>query len=165
MIQIMLAIWFLVSLPFLNPDFTSGSSWFMYCQGWRMLSIALLVYEMSIIQMSSLNILWHCPSLGLEWKLIFSRPVTTAEFFHICWNTESSIFTAPSFRIWNSSADIPSPPLALFLVMLPKAYLTSHSRMSGSRWVTTPSWFSGHFYKQNNSSHILFCIVFLATSS
>ena len=28
---------------------------------------------------------------------------------------------------------IPSPPLALFIVMLPKAHLTSHSRMSGSR--------------------------------
>ena len=28
----------------------------------------------------SLNILWHCLSLGLEWKLIFSSPVTTAEF-------------------------------------------------------------------------------------
>ena len=24
--------------------------------------------------------LWHCPSLGLEWKLTFSSPVTTAEF-------------------------------------------------------------------------------------
>ena len=32
--------------------------------------------------------------------------------------------------------------LALFTVMLPKAHLTSHSRMSGSRWVITPSWFS-----------------------
>ena len=29
---------------------------------------------------SSLNILWHCPSLGLEWKLIFSSPMATAEF-------------------------------------------------------------------------------------
>ena len=29
---------------------------------------------------SSLNILWHCPSLGLEWKLTFSSSVTTAEF-------------------------------------------------------------------------------------
>ena len=29
-----------------------------------------------------------------------------------------------------------SPPLVLFVVMLPKAHLTSHSRMSGSRWVT-----------------------------
>ena len=28
---------------------------------------------------------------------------------------------------------IPSPPLALFVVMLPKAHVTSHSRMSGSR--------------------------------
>ena len=29
---------------------------------------------------SSLNILWHCLSLGLEWKLTFSNPVATAEF-------------------------------------------------------------------------------------
>ena len=47
------------------------------------------------------------------------------------------------FRIWNSSAGIPSPPLALFIMMLPKAHLTSHSRMSGSRWVITPSWLYG----------------------
>ena len=44
--------------------------------------------------------------------------------------------------IWNSSTGIPSPPLALFVVMLSKAHLTSHSRMSGSRWVITPSWLS-----------------------
>ena len=42
------------------------------------------------------------------------------------------------------SPGIPSPPLALFIVMLPKVHLTSHSRMSGSRWVITPSWLSGH---------------------
>ena len=28
----------------------------------------------------SLSILWHCLSLGLEWKLTFSSPVATAEF-------------------------------------------------------------------------------------
>ena len=50
-----------------------------------------------------------------------------------------STFTALSFRIWNSSAGIPSTLLALFIMMLPKAYLTSHPRMSGSRWVITPS--------------------------
>ena len=38
--------------------------------------------------------------------------------------------TASSFRIWNSSAGIPSPPLAFFVVMLPKVHLTSHFRMS-----------------------------------
>ena len=52
--------------------------------------------------------------------------------FQICWHIECSTFTASSFRIWNSSTGIPSPPLALFIGMLPKAHLTSHSRRSGS---------------------------------
>ena len=47
------------------------------------------------------------------------------------------------FRILNSSAGIPLPPLALLAAELPKAYLTSHSRMSGSEWETIPSWLSG----------------------
>ena len=62
--------------------------------------------------------------------------------FQICWHLECSTFTASSFRIWNSSTGIPSPPLALFIVMLSKAHLISHSMMSGSRWVITPSWLS-----------------------
>ena len=56
--------------------------------------------------------------------------------FQICWHIKCSTFTASSFRIWNSSTGIPSPPLALFVVMLPKAHLTSHSRM----WL----WVSDH---------------------
>ena len=47
--------------------------------------------------------------------------------FQICWHIECSSFTASSFRIWNSSTGIPSTPLALFVVMLPKAHLASHS--------------------------------------
>ena len=43
--------------------------------------------------------------------------------------------------------------------MLSKAHLTSHSRMSGSRWVITPSWLSGLW----RSCTVLLCI--LATSS
>ena len=58
--------------------------------------------------------------------------------FQICWHVECSTLTASSFRIWNSPAGIPSPPLALFVVLPPKAHLTLHSRMSGSRWVITP---------------------------
>ena len=58
--------------------------------------------------------------------------------FQIFWHIECSTFKTSSFRIWNSSTGIPSPPIALFIVMLPKALLTSHSRMSGSRWVITP---------------------------
>ena len=63
--------------------------------------------------------------------------------FQICWHIEFNSLTASSFRIWNSSAGIPSFPLALLLVMLLKVHLTLHSRMSASRWVTTLSWLSG----------------------
>ena len=82
MIQQILAIWPLVLLPFLKPAWASGSSWFTYCWSlaWRILSITLLVCEMSAVVWSSLSILWDCLSLGLEWKLTFSSPVATAEF-------------------------------------------------------------------------------------
>ena len=81
MIQWMLAIWFLVPLPFLNLAWTSGVAQFTYCWSlaWRILSITLLACEMSAL-CGSLNVLWHCLSLGLEWKLNFSSPVVTAEF-------------------------------------------------------------------------------------
>ena len=75
--------------------------------------------------------------------------------FQLCWHIECSTFTASSFRIWNSSAGIPSPPLALFILMLPKAHLTSHSRMSGSRWVITPSWLSESWRSLYSSSVLL----------
>ena len=91
-----------------------------------------------------LNILWHCASLGLEWKLTISIPVATAEFFKFgaYWVQH---LTTSSFRIWNSSAGIPSPPLALFMGMLSKAHLTSNSKMSGSSWVITLLWLSESF--------------------
>ena len=77
--------------------------------------------------------------------------------FLICWNTECSTFTASSFRIWNRSAGIPSPPLALVIVTLPKAHLTSHFMMSGSRWVITPSWLSGSWRSFLYSSSVYSC--------
>ena len=69
--------------------------------------------------------------------------------FQMCCHIECSILTASAFRILNSWAGIPSPPLALFIVMLPKTHLTSHSKacvwslgVSCSRWVTTLLWLS-----------------------
>ena len=81
--------------------------------------------------------------------------------FQICCYIECSTFTASSFRIWNSSTGIPSPPLALFVVMLSKAHLTSHSRMSGSRSVITPSWLSGSWRSFLYSSSMYSCHLFL----
>ena len=63
--------------------------------------------------------------------------------FQIFWHIECSTLTAPSLRVWNSSTRISSPPLALFVVMLPKAHLTSHFRISVYRWVITPSYLPG----------------------
>ena len=44
-------------------------------------------------------------------------------------------------------------------MILPKAHLTSHSRISGSRWVITPLWLSGSwrsFFLYSSSSTYLF---------
>ena len=62
--------------------------------------------------------------------------------FQICWHTDCSMLTASSFRILNSLAGIPSPLLALLVVILPKAHSTSHFRISGYRWVAIPLWLS-----------------------
>ena len=85
--------------------------------------------------------------------------------FQICWHIECSTFTASSFRIWNSSTGIPSPPLVLFIVTVSKAHLTSHSRMSGSRWVITPSWLSGSWRSCLYSSSVYSCDLFLVSSA
>ena len=74
------------------------------------------------------------------------------------------MLTALSFRIWNSSAEIPSPPLALFVLMLPKAHLTSHFRMPGSRCVITPSCLSGPWRSFLYSSSVYSCHLFLISS-
>ena len=126
MIKQMLAIRYLVPLPFLNPAWRSGSFWFSYSGNlaWRILSITLLACEMS-------EIVWNCVlvwiflgiSLLWDWNEIWPFPVlwsllSLPDLWHIQYRT----FTASSFRIWTSSAEIPSPPLALFVVILPKAH-------------------------------------------
>jgi len=161
MIQRMLAIWSLVPLPFLEPAWTSGSSQFTYCWSlaWRILSITLLACEMSAIVREFEHSL-ALPFFGIGMKTDLYQSCGHCWVFQICWHIERRTLRASSSRIWNSSTGIPSPPLVLFLVIHPKAHLTSHSRISGSRWVITPSWLSG--------SWNLFCTVLLfilATSS
>ena len=154
MIQWMLAIWSLVPLPFLNPAWTSGSSWSMYCwsMAWRILSITLLSCEMS----ANCVVVWAFFDIAFLWDWNENWPFPVlwpCWVFQICWHIECSTFTASSFRTGNSSTGILSPQLALFVVILPKAHLTLHSRMSGCRWVITPHDYLGH--------EDLFCIVLL----
>ena len=76
--------------------------------------------------------------------------------FQIFWHIECIIFTASSFRIWNSSTGILSPPLVLFIVMLSKptwlhipgclalGEWSHHSDYLGCGWFSSykchPSW-------------------------
>ena len=123
-----LAICSLVPLHFLNPAWTSGSSWFTYYWNlaWRILNILLLTCEMSAIVWQfehSLAFLFF----GTGMKAHLFQSCGHCWVFQFCWHIECRTFTALSFRIWNSSTGIPSPPLALFVVMRPKAYLTSQT--------------------------------------
>ena len=108
-------------------------------------------------------VLCHClyslalPLFGIWMKADLLQSCSHCWVFQICWHIECSTLAASSFRIWNSSAGISSPPLALFVVMLSKAHLTSHCRMSDSRWVMTPSWLS--------RSLRYFCIVLLCITT
>ena len=131
MIQWMLAIWSLVPLPFLNPAWTCGSSRFTYCWSltWRILSITLLVCEMTAIGHPL-----ALPFFGIGMKTDLFQSWGHYWVFQICWHIDRSTFTTSSFRIWNSSTRIPSPPLALFIVMLPKAYSTSPGCLALGEW-------------------------------
>ena len=77
------------------------------------------------------------PFFGIGMKTDLFQSCGHCWVFQICWHIECSTFTASTFRIWNSSAGISSLLLALFVVMLSKVHLTSHSRMSRPRGVIT----------------------------
>ena len=137
MIQQMLAIWSLVPLPFLNPVCTSGSSQFTYCWclTWRILNITLLAYEMSTI-VQQYEYYLALPFLGIEMKTDLFQSCGHCWGFQICRHIESSTFAASSFRISNSSAGIPSPPLALFPAMLLRAtWLHIPGCLALSEWI------------------------------
>ena len=115
-IQQMLAIWSLVPLPFLNIDCTSWSSQFIYCWSlaWRILKIILIACEMSATVQQLENSL-ALPFIGIGMKTDLYQSCGHCEIFQIFWHTERHTFTASSFRICNSSTEIPSPALALFV--------------------------------------------------
>ena len=118
-IQWMLAIWSLVPLPFLNPAWTSGSSQFTYCWSlaWTILSITLLVCEMSAIVRHFEHSL-ALPFFGIGMKTDLFQYCGHCWVFQICWHIECSTFTASSFKIWNSSGGTPSSPLAFVIKFL-----------------------------------------------
>ena len=98
----------------------------------------------------SLNILWD----WLEnWPFPILWPLLSFPYLQAALSQHQHL----GFEI--AQLGIPSPPRALFVVMLLKARFTLHSRMSGSRWMITPLWLS----EPLRSFCIVLCI--LTTSS
>ena len=102
------------SSAFSEYSWTSRSSQFMYCWSlaWRILSITLLACEMNAI-------IWQfehslaLPFFGIGMKTDLFQSCGHCWVFQICWHIECS-----TFRIWNRSTGIPSPPLALIMFNL-----------------------------------------------
>ena len=96
---------------------------------------------------------WHLPFFRIGMKTNFFQSCGHCWVFQICWHIECSNFNASSCRIWNSSTGIPSPLLALFIVMLLRP-----------TWLHIPGclavgeWSHHHDYLGHED---LFCIVLL----
>ena len=151
MIQRMLAILY---------AFYKSSSQFMYCWSltWKILDIILQACEMSAI-------LWQfehslsLPFSGIVMKTDLFQSCGHCWVFQICWHIECSAFTVSSFRSWNSSVEIPSPPLALFIVI------------QRPTWLCTPGclvlgeWSHHHGYLGHEDLFLFFIVLcILATS-
>ena len=81
------------------------------------LSITLLACEMSTVVQQFEHSL-ALTFFGIGRKTDLFQSCDHCWVFHICWHIACSTLTASSFRTWSSSAGVPSPPLALFIVML-----------------------------------------------
>ena len=188
-IQQILAVWSVVSLPFLNTASTSECSPGLHSRSPASTSECSL----GVHSRSPAWRIWASPAdmwnegncmavwtffgtaILLNWNENWPFPVLRSllKFFQICCQifcawlkrlSSSSIlcstFTASSFRIWNSSAGIPSPPLAFFVVMLPKAPLTSHlGCLAGGEWP------HHHGYLGHRTFFCIVLLCILATSS
>ena len=79
--------------------------------------ITLLACEMNVIVRWFENSL-ALPLFGIGMKTDLFQSCGHCWVFQICWHIERSTFIVSSFRIWNSSTGIPSPPLVLFEAMV-----------------------------------------------
>ena len=150
MIKQMLAIWALVPLLFLNPAWTSGSS---QVPAEVLLKPGLDNFEHYLLACGSSSILW-------DWNEYWPFPVlwpllSFPNLLHI----ECSTFTASSFRIWNSSTGIPSPPLLELWCFLRPTWLHIPGCLALGEW----SHHCDYLGREDLFCTVLLCI--LATSS
>ena len=76
------------------------------------------------------------PFFGIGMKIEVASPVATSEFSKFAGILSAALSQHRLFGF--EIPQLESPPLALFVVMLPKTHLTLHSSMSGSRSLIIP---------------------------
>jgi len=76
--------------------------------------------------------IWHHPSLWLEWMMTFPCAVATDDVSKFT-DILGQCFNSTIFQDWVTTT-------ISFVIMLPRAHLTSHPRRSNSEWVITPLW-------------------------
>ena len=140
----------------------------MYCWSlaWRIYSIT------SVWDECNYAVVWTFFSIAFlcdwneNWPFPVFLPLLSFPYFLAYWVQHFHRVIFQDFEIAPVELyGIPSCPLVLFVVMLPKALLTSHSRMTGSRGVITPSWLSGLWRSFLYSSSVCSCHLFLISSA
>ena len=120
---------------------------------WKFLVHILLKFSLKDVELNLANMWNECncmvvwTSFGIallwgwneNWPSLVLWPLLSFSNLLAYWVQH---FNSIIFRILSSSARILSPSLPLLMLMLPMIRLTSPSRMSSSRWVTTPLWLS-----------------------
>ena len=159
----MLAIWSLVPLPFLKSN--------LYIWNFSVHILLKPILEDFEHNLTSMRNECNCSVIRTIFGAAFLRHLNENWPFSVLWLLLSCLNLLACWvqhfrtRIWNYSAGIPSPPLTLFIVMLSNVHLTLHSRISGSRWVITPSWLSGSLRSFLYSSSVYSCHLFLISSA
>ena len=164
MFQLILAIWDLVPLPFLSPD-------------WTLVRILLKPglenfehYFASVWPECNCVVVWMLFGIAFLWLWNENLPFQSCghcSIFQIYDILSVALSSASSFRIWNGSCGISSHQLALFIVMLLSSHLLhtpvclalgewSHHRGYLGDW---DLFFFFFFFKQQNL-WILLCVFY-----
>ena len=146
-----LNIWKFMVHILLKPGLENFEHYFT--RVWNEYNCAVVWIFFGIALLWKWNENWPFPDL---WPLL-SFPNLLA-----CWVQH---FNCTELGLEISQLEFYHETLALFIVMLPKVHLTSHSRMSGSRWVITPSWLSGWLWywahpinNRKNTANVIYII-------
>ena len=129
MIQLMLAIWSLVPLPFLKPAWTSGSSWFTYCWSlaWRILSMTLLATTQISRNYAYITSLLSLPPLPTTYPSMSSQNIRLGSLCHTAASHQLSSLHMAAYTCWCYFLHSPHSFLALMCPYVHSLYLPLHS--------------------------------------